>query len=351
MSYTLEQQAASLSSLSNLLFKAKRPYTVLDSIINEGVTKILKDFRVKSLLGEWKIVWGPTIYSAKNEKKPDPSKSCVPDNVWFVVETEQFGHKTYLIAVAGTNSKSLGQNICKQDLKVKPKDMVSLESITKVSNSNGRIALGTSIGLDIVLNHVTCVLKPTLVEWLQSLDCTSETHIITAGHSLGAAIASTLAVYIADTKHLIKGGEHIVVTTYPTAGPTVGDRAYAEHAMRTLNGRFYGKFNSLDAVARAWDRIHEVKTIYQPYDLNPKIAIKTGIRFLESLVSDNNPYCREAGWTRFTGEFNPTPKPEGKARLPFIAQVLYQHLAAYIVPLGYQEFYLLQAEIYPRPID
>jgi|ERR1712137_152122 len=345
--YDKQQQAACLSNLSNLLFKAKRPYAELQQILSTGTKAVLSHNRVHELIGEWNIVWGPVVRSVKYDDKAKVAKH-IPDNVCFVAKTTQFGHDTYLIAIAGTNSKSLKEDICNQDLRVRPVNMVEWSSISGARGQAGKIALGTSMGLKCVLENIVDPIHGSLTNWLVCNNFAAGSELITAGHSLGAALCSVLAVWLADTRDRW-GGEAVDISTYPTAGPTPGDKLWAEHAMKSLNGQFYGRYNTLDAVPRAWDRIDTVKTLYVPYGLKPRIPIKAGIKVIERLVGKNNPYCRCAGWTSFEGTFN--PNAPGSPKSPFMNQIMYQHLLAYVEPMGYQEYFKLQEEIFPRPQD
>ena len=349
--YQLEQQCASLSNLSNLLFKAKKPMCELQQVLNEGVSTILNDARIIELIGTWTPVWGPVVYSTKYEtsnQSKSQSERFVPDNVAFVVKTTQFGATTYVISVAGTNSKSMN-NICKQDLKVKPADMVKWEDVTK-QNVPGKISLGTFIGLTNVLKKLIDIngiasTQLSLLDWIKTSPFESGSEIACVGHSLGAAISSSLAGWLAVTK---AAGE-VKISAYPTAGPTVGDKEWAEHTFAVLNGNFFGKMNSLDVVPLAWDRITSVKTIYEPYGLLPKLPVRAGLKYLASLVKIENSYHRGPGWTQFEGQFNSKVKDDGKA--PFLLQIMYQHLPAYVGPLGYSDYFQLASQIYPQPVD
>merc|ERR1712137_1280858 len=305
--YDKQQQAACLSNLSNLLFKAKRPYAELQQILSTGTKAVLSHNRVHELIGEWNIVWGPVVRSVKYDDKAKVAKH-IPDNVCFVAKTTQFGHDTYLIAIAGTNSKSLKEDICNQDLRVRPVNMVEWSSISGARGQAGKIALGTSMGLKCVLENIVDPIHGSLTNWLVCNNFAAGSELITAG-----------------------------------------DKLWAEHAMKSLNGQFYGRYNTLDAVPRAWDRIDTVKTLYVPYGLKPRIPIKAGIKVIERLVGKNNPYCRCAGWTSFEGTFN--PNAPGSPKSPFMNQIMYQHLLAYVEPMGYQEYFKLQEEIFPRPQD
>ena len=345
--YPKLQQAACLSSLSNLLFKAKRPLSELQSILSEGTRKILGDERVWGLIGHWEIVWGPVVHSVKANPEKGGVKQ-IPDNVCFVVRTTQFGITSYLIAIAGTNSKSLREDICNQDLRVRPCNMVEWSTITGASIPTGKIALGTRLGLASVLEKLIDPEKGSLKQWLTSYEFERDAELMTAGHSLGAALSVVLAVWLSDCRKTW-GGKEVTISTYPTAGPTVGDHLFSTHAMESLQGMFFGRYNTLDAVPRAWDRIDTVKSLYEPYGLKPKLPIKVGIKTLTRLVGKNNPYHRCAGWTTFEGKFN--PNAPGKERSPFMNQIMYQHLLAYIEPLGYLEYFKLQEQIYPRPED
>lgn len=347
--YSKQQQAACLSNLSNLLFKAKRPFHELQEILSTGTQTVLADSRVQELIGEWKIVWGPVVHSVEFDPSKKTDKRQIPDNVCFVAKTNQNGTPIYLIAIAGTNSKSLREDICNQDLRVRPKNMEDWKKVTGNESVKGKIALGTRMGLTTVLNNLIDHQKSSsLKDWIIAHPFEDGSELITAGHSLGAALSSTLAVWLADTRQVWEGS-NICISTYPTAGPTPGDKNWAEHAMETLQGRFYGTYNSLDAVPRAWDRIDTVKSLYEPFGLKPKLPIKTGLRALVALVGKDNPYHRCSGWTMFEGKFN--PNAPGKPRAPFMNQIMYQHLLAYIEPMGYQDYFRLQEEIYPRPED
>ena len=281
-------------------------------------------------------------------KNQGGDKSVVPDNVCFVVRTTQFGRATYLVAIAGTNSKSLREDICNQDLKVKGTDMVQWSSIIEKSGSFGKIALGTNRGLDTILNLLVDQKKGNLRNWFINYEFESDAEIITAGHSLGGALCYVLATYLADTRN-IWGGEGRMLSTYPTAGPTPGDRTWTEHAVEILDGKIYGVMNTLDAVPRAWDRIDTVEEIYKEFGLKPKLLVKTGVRTLARLPGKPNPYYKGSGWRTFDGTFE--PNPPGKPRTPFINQIMYQHLTAYVIPLGYKEYADLQHELFPRPED
>jgi len=357
MSYNLEQQAASLSWLSNVLFKAKKPVKELQQCLNDAVKLTLQDVRVRALIGNWEPVWGPCLDNVKYSSstvKPENKPVC-PDNICFVVKRTDCDPPVYLISIAGTNSKSL-ENICNQDLKVKKSDMIPWHQIAGGNESSGKIALGTVNGLErirfqLLDNHSDLNTQMNLDSWLKSHSFEAGSHLVTAGHSLGAALCSTLAVWLADNRS-VWGGEQVNISTYPTGGPTVGDNDWAQHAMRTLHNQFYGKANSLDAVFLAWNNLDQVKNLYSPWGLKPKIPVRAGLKALQALPGKPNPYCHEGGWVQFQGAFEPDAAkymPFLPSRTPFLTQILYQHVPAYIAPLRFQEYFALQAQIYPQP--
>ena len=348
-SYSVERQVASLSFLANFLFKAKRPFLQLESVLKDGIFTLLVEPRIQELIGEWEVVWGPIVYAAPYSRKPGTKVPLVPDNVCYVVKTHQFDTPTYLIAIAGTNTRSIRENICDQDLKVKGSEMVTWSSIVHIPGDYGKIALGTKNGLETILHRLEDKQKGSLRRWLYNTHFEPNAKIITAGHSLGAALCTTLAVWMVDTIDGWNAGQGVEISTYPTAGPTPGDRMWTSHAMKALENRFFGVYNTLDPIALAWDKIEMVENLYTPYGLTPSMVTKMGIRTLAKLPGNPNPYAKADGWRTFDGDFE--PNAPGSSRTQFINQVIYQHVAAYIDPMGYREFVELQKEIFPRPVD
>jgi hypothetical protein len=227
---------------------------------------------------DWKTVWGPAVYKAKD----NPGAT----NAMFVAYSAT--QNCYVVAVAGTNP--LGDSaLLFQDLDVQPADMVawppkiangtvSWTPCPSPASSVAAIDKGTSLGLDALfalqgpgLNPETAKVTQnmTLQGYLQSVASSSATLIFT-GHSLGGALAPTLALMLYPTP-ATSGWSAVRILA--TAGPTPGTQgvanlfavSYAPAAIPayTLYNQAFATFsfwnqnysNVFDVVPRAWDKL------------------------------------------------------------------------------------------------
>lgn len=89
-------------------------------------------------------------------------------------------------------------------------------------------------------------------------------HLSVTGHSKGGAISLAVATWLIDTQHDRGRKEQLwdmsgksTVEAYAFAGPTPGNRAFADHAKGRLPCRRV--MNSLDIVPLAWARADLLK--------------------------------------------------------------------------------------------
>jgi hypothetical protein len=223
-------------------------------------------------------VWGPAVYKA--EENPGAT------NAMFVAYSAS--ESCYVVAIAGTNP--LGDSaLLFEDLDVKPADMVAWPPTisngtlrwTPSASPNASVAAidkGTSLGLAALFALTGPGLDPTtskvtqnvtLQSYLQSVTSSSSTLIFT-GHSLGGALAPTLALMLYPTP-ATSGWSAVRILA--TAGPTPGTRGVADLfaanyaavaiAAYTLHNQAFASFtfwnqnycNVFDVVPRAWDKL------------------------------------------------------------------------------------------------
>ena len=93
--YDLRQQVFCISWMSGIANNRTANREKLQNFANHHIQAILTDSKVRQLIGEWQIVWGPAIYQSN-------VSSCA-DNTMYIAKTAP---NIYVIGVAGSNGKS-----------------------------------------------------------------------------------------------------------------------------------------------------------------------------------------------------------------------------------------------------
>jgi hypothetical protein len=158
--------------------------------------------------------------------------------------------------------------------------------------------------------------------------------IVVTGHSKGGGLASTVALWLADTQgtKVAKADQwdperRATIRCLSYAGPTAGDEAFAGHSDAVIGTRCRRIANSLDIVPLAW-AIGDLRKIPSLYD--PPIAPIPGMAELAEIIANKVAplhYSQIATGELFSGKVNP-------AWPLFPAQAVYQHLEAYLQALG-----------------
>jgi hypothetical protein len=200
---------------------------------------------------DWRVVWGPAVYTFKHGK--------YQDNAMFVVQRISRPSE-YVVAIRGTNGTSVLDWI-EEDLRVFHKkpwevpDGVNVEGDPQVSES-------TQIGLDILLNQLTPESdvpggSQNLASFLTSLIDSDPVDLRFTGHSLGGALAPTLALWFRQSQGLPDGWDpysRASISAVSFAGPTAGNVDFAALSDRLLGDRCLRIHNTLDIVPHGWDR-------------------------------------------------------------------------------------------------
>ncbi|HEY8034118.1 MAG TPA: hypothetical protein VIF37_00825 [Methylobacter sp.] len=254
---------------------------VYDALTNGNVGNAYQDIEVlglietlgSQLIGEdWKVVWGPGVYEMD-------SRSGKADNTAFVVYSPS--QDTYVVAIAGTDPSAF-LDWFGEDFQVGPNDCVNwpntlnkLPTTSPVDFNQSQISFGTAIGVYNLLNNLVQSssapnANQTLQVYLSELAPTSTTtKLIFTGHSLGGALAPTLASWFTynNTKGWTAGTQ---VSALPTAGPTPGNAIFASNwdstfsvqqeknvnsgnNVNALNALVY---NTQDIVPHAWEYLY-----------------------------------------------------------------------------------------------
>jgi len=387
--YTQEQQIHSLSSLSNATFgvsftQAQGGLTALQAFAEKVVTQTLADSTIQGLIGtDWTPVWGPVVYSN------DPgANTVIADNTMILFNSPS--QNLFVLAIAGTNIDSM-YDWFKEDFSVNTRvswrTVVGNQVNIPILDSLAAISGGTNTGLQILLGLQDSN-KNTMISALQTAagKLTTKATLAVAGHSLGGALAPTMALYLHDMQQTSgnwnSSGNIAAIQAWPTAGPTPGNGSWATYYQYVINketGSSYGaplsytsKYNTLDVIPQAWQSstLANVPTIYepnikQPAGSNPVEAV-TGVMavgaVLNSVDTSNvlSVFEQVTPWTSMTGQFDSTTDNDVQQKLKnaylvipsglsaytqyfinlarFLAQMAFQHTTAYNTLLNIVDF-------------
>jgi hypothetical protein len=157
------------------------------------------------------------------------------------------------------------------------------------ASSAGKIARGTKIGLDVLLNTLTDD-GLSLSQFLgkQVEDSTKPLSITVAGHSLGGALSPAVALALLDTQGSSSHWDPsstASIAVQPSAGPTPGNEVWRDYYDSRLCKATDRLWNHIDIVPHAWQlsMLEEIPSLY-----NPSIPTSTLITKLVGLAKLNS---------------------------------------------------------------
>jgi len=174
--------------------------------------------------------------------------------------------------------------------------------------------------------------------------------VTVTGHSKGGALASTTALWLADTQGTeVPPAEQwdpnatAEVRCFSFAGPTAGNEAFAHHSNATLGANCVRTINTKDIVPHAWTStdLEEIPALYQP-GVHHIGAIDD---LIKEIVADQTEqkldYAHPDVERRIEGRID-------LGRPLFFDQLVYQHMEAYLHGLGLTG---LNTETFFGPLD
>lgn len=298
----------------------------------EQVTSALNNETIKSYIGNWDIVWGPCT---KNSKQRDKNLKVIPnefitDNAMFVAKGQDPDDETktlYVISISGTNLISKFGWL-DEDFKVETKFMKSWKTIP-----NAKIAGGSYDGVKI-LKNLKNDKNQNIISFLSQLPLDQNTEVATCGHSLAGTLSPLLALKIIEWKE--KEHKSFLVSTYPSAGASSGNKAFVEYAESKFGNHYHSVINNYDIVPHAWNSktLLQIPDIYNtaPFGfLTLSEKVKQALEYSENNCLKNSEYIRifdgKPQEYRFYGE------PEVAAT--FILEAGFQHIDAYNSPKAF----------------
>ncbi|WP_448701919.1 hypothetical protein ACFGVR_06580 [Mucilaginibacter sp. AW1-3] len=341
---------------------------LMEAQLNTDIPTLLTDFGLPAGITN---VWGPAVFVDTTDIDTTSNKGVITSynaTATNTVVVFQTAANAYTVAIAGTKPTSAF------DASVEDGEMLTLTNWQYGSpkGTSPATAKGTAIGVSIILG-LKDAKYGTLQSFFQSLTGAGITVTFT-GHSLGGGLAPAVALALFGSSTTLSPGlynntvntQKWVAQVYATAGPDVGNVDYTNYFHSSFQATGSGNnpawqqynckiWNSLDVVPQAWSTtyLNQIDSIYASNGLPTpdyvKCVITQAIRGIDIYNSGKNPYYPMDlnATTQFTGKFiQPSlitgydcPVPPQKSDVPsglcdFVAEMLYQHIAAYFALFG-----------------
>jgi hypothetical protein len=275
-------------------------------------------------MGDWKIVWGPAVYSAPGSR--------IPDNAMFAAEKSSGSDSRpwIVLSIAGTNPVSLFdqlfENACIFPLHSWPCRNPAL----KPKVAHGYFA-GFNILKKMTSGHFNAGGDLSFREFMIRNTRVPARLTITA-HSLGSALASLLALWLFETQREWDPEGHVTIDCFAFAAPTSGNRDFSSYYTNSDLGRRSNRYDHpLDPVPHAWkaEDLKQIPVLYGPH-------IEVG--FLKPVVHGISLLAARADFEHVLPHAEPLPDskfnpdrfdPKRPAIRNFVDQWNYQHVGAY----------------------
>jgi hypothetical protein len=162
-----------------------------------------------------------------------------------------------------------------------------------------------------------------------------DVEISVAGHSKGGGLASTIALWLADTQGTSfvdptqrwDPSHKVTVRCFSFAGPTAGNAAFAAHSDRVIGERCRRVTNPLDVVTHAWQP-QDIETIGTLY---PDVHEIPGLADLATVIAAE---VKDLQYQHVGNQHVPLQTVVDPTRRLFLPQAIHQHLEAYLRALG-----------------
>ena len=302
-----------------------------------------------AIANQWTRVWGPVTWTV-----PGASGQ---DNGMFVAKATSppAGMAQYAVAVRGTNGQVY------LDWLIEDFDVLPMVEYSGADLTGANISESTNIGITILQQMVDPASTQTMFEFLAAdiaaLPSGTSATVNFVGHSLGAALSSTLGLLARDTQTVWDPKGVATVTATNFAGPTAGNDQFASY----LEGGFtivgdtpswwtspdvsppsFADFvrQPLDVAPQAWNQttLNNVPNIYNGIGVDlgfeDGLVVSTAISLVNQYIGPNN-YTQPYPSAPKLGSMADPAIPPGTVDFTTLAQEIeWQHTSAYAELLG-----------------
>lgn len=211
-------------------------------------------------MGDWKIVWGPAVYSTPGSR--------LPDNAMFAAEkSSKPGYRPWIVvSIAGTNPASIFDRLFENASIFPLHSWPCSNPALKPKVANGSFG-GFNILRDMISGPQNAGAGLRFKEFI-TRNTQGPARLTITAHSLGSALASLLALWLFDTQHDWDPNGHIAIDCFPFAAPTSGDRDFSDYYTNSGLGRRSDRYdNPLDVVPHAWKAqdLKQISGLYRPH--------------------------------------------------------------------------------------
>jgi len=294
---------------------------------------------IPSLDKQWKIVWGPAIYSFPG--------GFFADNMMYVVQNQKAPNE-YVIAIRGTNPVSVSNWIIEDFLVARQVKWKWARKSQKVNakSFNPKISLATHIGLNVLTGRLKAKKNlpgsgTDIVSFFRqeiAKNPQQSLSISVTGHSLGGALSPTLALWLKDTQadflNQGKGWDpekKAKLNCVAFAGPSPGNKDFALYFDEQFQGAYQRVHNSLDIVTHAWNTgsLMQLFDLYEPR-YKPNFVLKSFFLLLIGLSTGK-------GYTQLHRHTPPIEAQIFSSLPDYLSQAIYQHALSYLELLNVKD--------------
>ncbi len=328
-SYDEKQKVFSLAMFSYMGTDLNGSTESNRTTITERITGTLNEGDIKSLIGDWEVVWGPCIF------QPDDTGSVIA-NLMYVAKNKQPGGQDpqYVVAIAGTYPKS--GYAWTEDFDAGAQ--VDWPTENPRSSVNAKIAKGTNKGFDALQNMKSTSAGLSLADFLKKEFegiSNSGVKITVTGHSLGGALTPVAASWLRNVQSSWdpKGLSDLTFCSF--AAPAMGNTEFADYI---TNSQFSGTgdrvWNKLDIAPRLYNEndIEKMPNLYRP-PIRPNLAIRALARFMKSIANGNDYSHVQPNAIPLPGRFNRKIFSGEDNLEQYAKQAQYQHIEGYFALL------------------
>ena len=254
--YNRTQIIYALNSISNTPSNEKGTVEELETYAKEVISQVFENKSAQALIGEWELVWGPCVYQTEG--------SNVADNAMYVARNKN-RTTDIVVAISGTNPISKYGWI-HEDFLINPmQDWPYASGL----NPQPKISNGTKLGTNILFNDLKNESGQTLTDYLKQQVATNPISVTVTGHSLGGALSPAVALALKNMQGKTDGWDpksSASIAVEPSAGPTSGNKDWADYYDAELGSATTRLWNAIDIVPHAWelDMLKAIPTLYEP---------------------------------------------------------------------------------------
>ncbi len=284
--------------------------------------------RQPALSGRWTLEWGPVVYKFHGAE--------LDDNMLYAVRNRG-NPRRVVVVTRGTNPKAI-LDWLREDFDVS--DTVAWPYGTVPDGLKPRVSRATWTGLQILQELAPASILPnagqTIKQYLRTAVEQGVESIAVAGHSLGGALAPTLALWLEDERTDWDPTRKSALSVYALAGPTPGDADFAAYYDGRLGPTTQRFHNPYDVAPLAWNvaTLRTAPNLYQPV-IEASLLTELAATAAIDLVRDKD-YLQIVNHTlRIPGgilkkNYKKKKHKKKKHKCDFLDQAAWQHHFGYV---------------------